>query len=129
MRLARRCLVLLDNVSEPGLLSEAQLAVLPDEAWFHLAVTTRLGVGDLGAAGARGSVAMIEVGRLAVEDAVALIREHQPARDVARLHHESAAPPSTTRPVRWCSCWTVTRWPWSRPRSTWAAQGWNRRNC
>jgi tetratricopeptide (TPR) repeat protein len=86
------CLVLLDNVSEPGLLSESQLAVLPDEAWFHLAVTTRLGVGDLGIAGTRGSVAMIEVGRLATGDAVALIREHQPARDPARLHTEFSSP-------------------------------------
>jgi tetratricopeptide (TPR) repeat protein len=86
------CLVLLDNVSEPGLLSESQLAVLPDQPWFHLAVTTRLGVGDLGTAGTRGSVAMIEVGRLATEDAVALIREHQPARDPARLHTEFSSP-------------------------------------
>ena len=86
------CLVLLDNVSEPELLSESQLAVLPDQPWFHLAVTTRLGVGDLGSAGTRASVAMIEVGRLAVEDAVALIREHQPARDPARLHTEFSSP-------------------------------------
>jgi tetratricopeptide (TPR) repeat protein len=86
------CLVLLDNVSEPELLTESQLAVLPDEPWFHLAVTTRLGVGDLGTAGTRGSVAMIEVGRLAVEDAVALIREHQPARDAARLRTEFSSP-------------------------------------
>jgi tetratricopeptide (TPR) repeat protein len=86
------CLVLLDNVSEPELLSESQLAVLPDQPWFHLAVTTRLGVGDIGTAGTRGSVAMIEVGRLAVEDAVALIREHQPARDAARLHSDFSSP-------------------------------------
>jgi tetratricopeptide (TPR) repeat protein len=86
------CLVLLDNVSEPELLAESQLAVLPDQPWFHLAVTTRLGVGDLGAAGTRGSVAMIEVGRLAVEDAVALIREHQPARDAARLRTDFSSP-------------------------------------
>jgi tetratricopeptide (TPR) repeat protein len=86
------CLVLLDNVSEPELLSESQLAVLPDQPWFHLAVTTRLGVGDIGTAGTRGSVAMIEVARLAVEDAVALIREHQPARDAARLRTEFSSP-------------------------------------
>jgi tetratricopeptide (TPR) repeat protein len=86
------CLVLLDNVSEPELLAESQLAVLPDQPWFHLAVTTRLGLGDLGQAGTRASVAMIEVGRLAVQDAVALIREHQPARDPARLHSEFSSP-------------------------------------
>jgi tetratricopeptide (TPR) repeat protein len=82
---AAACLLLLDNVSEPALLAETQLAVLPNRPWFHLAVTTRLGVSDIGSAGSRASVAMIEVGRLDAEDAVALIREHQPARDPARL--------------------------------------------
>lgn len=62
------CLLLLDNVSEPELLSESQLAVLPDEEWLHLLVTTRLGVGDVGAVGSRASVAMIEVGRLDAEE-------------------------------------------------------------
>ena len=74
------CLVLLDNVSEPALLSDAQLGVLPTAPWFHVVVTTRLGVGDVGAAGARASVGMIEVGRLGAEDALALIRDHQPAQ-------------------------------------------------
>jgi tetratricopeptide (TPR) repeat protein len=86
------CLVLLDNVSEPALLAEAQLAVLPDQPWFHLAVTTRLGVSDIGSAGSRASVAMIEVGRLATEDGLALIREHQPARDTARLLPDFTSP-------------------------------------
>jgi tetratricopeptide (TPR) repeat protein len=82
---AAACLLLLDNVSEPALLAETQLAVLPNQPWFHLAVTTRLGVSDIGSARSRASVAMIEVGRLDAEDAVALIREHQPAGDPARL--------------------------------------------
>jgi hypothetical protein len=80
------CLLLLDNVSEPELLSESQLAALPDQPWLHLMVTTRLGMGDVAAAGSRASVAMIEVGRLGTADALALIREHQPARDHACLH-------------------------------------------
>ena len=62
------CFLLLDNVSEPELLSEAQLAVLPSEPWFHVAATTRLGVGDIGAVGSRGSVALIPVDRLNTED-------------------------------------------------------------
>ncbi|MDT5397196.1 MAG: hypothetical protein QOK33_427, partial [Mycobacterium sp.] len=83
---AASCLLLLDNVSEPTLLAESQLAVLPDQSWFHLVVTTRLGLDDVGAAGTRASVAMIEVGRLEDDDALVLIRDHQPARDPARLH-------------------------------------------
>ena len=80
------CFLLLDNVSEPKLLSEAQLAAVPDEPWFHVAATTRLGAGDIGGVGSRGSVAMLEVDRLHTEDGVALVREHQPARDAARLY-------------------------------------------
>ncbi|MGO9693212.1 MAG: TIR domain-containing protein [Mycobacterium sp.] len=86
------CFLLLDNVSEPELLSEKQLAVLPTEPWFHVAATTRLGVGDIGAVGSRGSVAMIEVDRLNTEDGVVLLREHQPARDPARLHPDFSSP-------------------------------------
>jgi hypothetical protein len=74
------CLLLLDNVSEPALLSASQLAQLPAEPWLHVAVTTRLGRNDLGTGGSRASVAMVEVGQLDAEDAVELIREHQPAR-------------------------------------------------
>ena len=79
------CLLLLDNVSEPQLLTDTQLALLNQQSRFHLVVTTRLGVGDVGAAGFRASVAMIEVGRLGGADALTLIREHQRARDSARL--------------------------------------------
>ena len=86
------CLLLLDNVSEPQLLTDSQLALLPEQSWLHLAVTTRLGVGDVGAAGFRASVAMIEVGRLDGADALELIRQHQPARDPARLHPEFGGP-------------------------------------
>ena len=86
------CFLLLDNVSESTLLSEAQLAVLPDEPWFHVVATTRLGVGDIGAVGSRGSVALIEVDQLSTEDAVELLREHQPARDPARLYPDFSGP-------------------------------------
>ena len=86
------CLLLLDNVSEPQLLTDSQLELLPEQSWFHLAVTTRLGVGDVGAAGFRAAVAMIAVGRLGGADALELIREHQPARDPARLHPEFSGP-------------------------------------
>ena len=86
------CLVLLDNVSEVELLSEDQLGVLPEESWLHLMATTRMGTNDIGVAGTRASVAMIEVGRLGVEDALELMREHQPARDAAHLYPDFASP-------------------------------------
>ncbi len=86
------CLLLLDNVSESMLLSASQLGVLPDKPWFHVVVTTRLGGGDIGAIGVRAAVAMIEVGGLDAGDALALIRDHQPARDQARLHTEFSSP-------------------------------------
>jgi hypothetical protein len=82
------CLLLLDNVSDHALLSTSQLSVLPEEPWLHVIATTRLGVSDVNTAGARGSVAMIEIGRLPDDDALALIREHQPARDEDRLYHD-----------------------------------------
>ena len=82
----RRVFLLLDNVSEPELLSETQLAVLPDRAVvscrghhppgrrrYRGGGLTRLGGDD------RGGPAFHR-GRLA------LLREHQPARDPARLH-------------------------------------------
>jgi tetratricopeptide (TPR) repeat protein len=86
------CLLLLDNVSEPALLSEAQVSVLPQQPWFHVAATTRLGSADFGTPGTRRSTALIEVGPLDVEDAVALIREHQPPRDAAKLRTDFSSP-------------------------------------
>ena len=86
------CFLLLDNVSDPELLAQSQLGLLPEQPWFHIAISTRLGLSDIGAAGSRASVAMIPVGGLAAEDAWELIREHQPARDSARLHHDFSSP-------------------------------------
>ena len=82
------CFLLLDNVSEPQMLTQSQLDVLPPQPWFHVAVTTRLDVSDIGAAGSRASAAVVAVGRLDAEDALELIREHQPARDSAGLHSD-----------------------------------------
>jgi tetratricopeptide (TPR) repeat protein len=86
------CFLLLDNVSDPALLAQSQLGLLPEQPWFHVAISTRLGLSDIGAAGSRASVAMIPVGGLGAEDAWELIREHQPARDSARLHHDFSSP-------------------------------------
>ena len=82
------CLLLLDNVSDPALLSAAELAGLPSHSWFHVVATTRLGRSDIRGEGSAASVAMVEVGSLDPDDALTLVRDHQPARDAARLIHE-----------------------------------------
>src|SRR5262249_29465867 len=79
------CLLLLDNVSDAELISAGQLADLPEESWLHVVATSRLGRSDLHDAGSRSAVAMVEIGSLATEDALELIRDHQPARASARL--------------------------------------------
>lgn len=86
------CLLLLDNVSEHAMLSAEQLAVLPDQAWLHVVATTRMGVTDIGAAGARAAVSMHEIGRLPDEDALEMLRLNQPARDVDRTHPDFSSP-------------------------------------
>jgi len=74
------CLVILDNVSEPALLAEPQLAHIPSEDWLRVVVTTREGP-DGFAASRKESLAFIAVDVLDGDDAVTLIREHQPPRD------------------------------------------------
>ncbi len=71
------CLVLLDNVSEPTLLAEPQLAQLPREDWLRVVVTTRLGQDTLPASRQK-SLAFIAVDALAEDDAARLIEDHQP---------------------------------------------------
>ena len=39
-------LLILDNVSEPALLTDPQVGVLPQDSDMHVAVTTRLGTED-----------------------------------------------------------------------------------
>ncbi len=70
-------LLILDNVSEPELLSVGQLALLPHPAnWLRLVATTRLGPERLAKSGKQ--LATVAVDSLDEEDAVTLIREHQP---------------------------------------------------
>ena len=71
------CLLFLDNVSEPALLAEPQLAQLPREDWLHVIATSRLGQ-DTMAASKRRSLAFVTVDALAEDDAVQLMEEHQP---------------------------------------------------
>lgn len=76
------CLILLDNVSEPDLLSPAQLATLPGGSsahWLRIVATTRL---DIRAQKDRLDTLAID----ALDEATALqlIEDHQPYRDAAK---------------------------------------------
>ena len=70
-------LLLLDNVSEPVLLAADQIALLPAADWLRIVATTRLGQDRL----VGGALALLPVDSLDDEDALKLIREHQPPRD------------------------------------------------
>ncbi|MBX7209925.1 MAG: TIR domain-containing protein [Verrucomicrobiaceae bacterium] len=75
------CLILLDNVSEPDLLSPAQLATLPGgmgAGWLRIVATTRL---DL--KGQKDRLGLVAVDALDDDTALALLRDHQPPRDAA----------------------------------------------
>lgn len=87
------CLVILDNVSDPLLLSNTQRDTLnlPAQDWLRLVATTRLGESDfvLG----HGPLAFLEITSLDEDDAVDLIRNHQPPLDADGRHRDF--PPST----------------------------------
>jgi tetratricopeptide (TPR) repeat protein len=72
------CLLVLDNVSEPALLSPSQLVHLPRERfdWLRVVATTRLGRDDLYAPSAK-TLDFVPVDALDEEDALQLLREHQ----------------------------------------------------
>ncbi len=76
---ASAALILLDNVSDSSLLSPAQLATLPSRAdWVRFVATTRLGPERLHP---DGSLALFPVDSLDEDDALALVRDHQPPRE------------------------------------------------
>ncbi len=73
-------LLLLDNVSEPGLLSPAQLATLPGGMgadWLRIVATTRLELHEQ-----KHRLAILSVDSLDEESAMSLIRDHQPPRTI-----------------------------------------------
>jgi hypothetical protein len=76
------CLILLDNVSEPELLSPAQLATLPGgmgAGWPRIVATTRLDV-----PAQKNRLAVLAVDALDEDSALSLIRDHQPFRDAQK---------------------------------------------
>ncbi len=75
-------LLLLDNVSEPDLLSAAQLATLPagmGAGWLRIVATTRLEMKSM-----LNRLALLAVDALDEESALSLVRDHQPPRDAQR---------------------------------------------
>ncbi|MCB1804956.1 MAG: TIR domain-containing protein, partial [Candidatus Competibacteraceae bacterium] len=82
-------LLILDNVTEPGLLSLQQLDTLPRADGVRLLATTRLGGGAL--RGHSKNLALIAVDALAENDALQLIREHQPNQQFSSPEDETAA--------------------------------------
>ncbi|MBI2422952.1 MAG: toll/interleukin-1 receptor domain-containing protein [Candidatus Hydrogenedentes bacterium] len=71
------CLVILDNVSEPLLLAEPQLAQIPREDWLRVVVTTREGP-ERFPASRQKSLTFIAVDALTEDDAARLIEDNQP---------------------------------------------------
>jgi len=84
-----RCLLILDNVDKPELLSAAQIALLPAEEWLEIIVTTRLDPAQFGA-GNRWQAA-VHVDELPIPDALALVADFQPDRRFASPADEQAA--------------------------------------
>jgi tetratricopeptide (TPR) repeat protein len=92
---APRCLLILDNVDRPALLSAAQTARVPQSEWLHVILTTRLNQNELG--GASPDRQFLAVDELPEDDAVELIEsylrggrfpaetEREAAREIARL--------------------------------------------
>ncbi|HEV2380843.1 MAG TPA: TIR domain-containing protein [Terriglobia bacterium] len=74
---AGTCLVIIDNVSDPSLLAEPQLAQLPCEDWLRVLVTTREAPGAFSASGGKPLV-FIGVDALLEDEAARLLEDHQP---------------------------------------------------
>ncbi len=76
------CLILLDNVSDPALLSPAQLATLPGGSsahWLRLIATTRLDI-----AAQKNRLDVLAIDALNEATALQLIEDHQPFRDAQK---------------------------------------------
>jgi tetratricopeptide (TPR) repeat protein len=71
-----RCLLLLDNVSDRSILEPEYLDRLPREGHADLIATTRLAPGDI--PGSAQAQTFIAVDELPEEDALSLLRSHQP---------------------------------------------------
>ena len=101
------CLVLLDNVCEPVLLAEPQLAQIPREDWLRVVVTTREGPEKFPASRQK-SLAFIAVDALTEDDAARLIEDHQLD---GRWPAATAAADAAAARERSPASWAASRWP------------------
>ena len=81
MELRRRAadghvLLILDNVSEPALLTDPQVGVLPQDSDMHVAVTTRLGTEDFAGS---SRLKQIHLQGLSIRESVSLLQAFQPS--------------------------------------------------
>jgi hypothetical protein len=81
-------LLIIDNVSDPALLSATQLAILPQADWLRIIATTRLGPENLHRQ--KHSLALVAVDSLDPADALKLVRDHQPDQIFASAAEEAA---------------------------------------
>ena len=69
-------LLILDNVSEPALLTDPQVGVLPQDSDMHVAVTTRLGTEDFAGS---SRLKQIHIQGLSIRESVSLLQAFQPS--------------------------------------------------
>ncbi|WP_314814968.1 TIR domain-containing protein [Arachnia propionica] len=69
-------LLILDNVSEPALLTDPQVGVLPQDSGVHVAVTTRLGTEDFAGS---SRLEQIHLQGLSIRESVSLLQVFQPS--------------------------------------------------
>jgi tetratricopeptide (TPR) repeat protein len=84
-----RCLLILDNVSDPHLLEPIYLDRLPRDGHVDLIATTRLAPASI--PGSPHGLTFIAVDELPEEDALALIRSHQPEERFASQEEDDEA--------------------------------------
>ena len=84
-----RCLLILDNVDDPALLSADQIALIPATEWLEIVVTTRLNPERFGA-GDRWQKP-ISVDELPEPDALALLCDFQPEHRFVQPDDQNAA--------------------------------------
>jgi tetratricopeptide (TPR) repeat protein len=87
--LRERCLLILDNVSDPHLLEPEYLDRLPRDGHVDLIATTRLAPASI--PGSAQEMTFIAVDELPEEDALALMRSHQPEGRFASQEEDNEA--------------------------------------
>ena len=75
-------LLILDNVSEPALLTDPQVGVLPQDSDMHVAVTTRLGTEDFAGS---SRLKQIHLQGLSIRESVSLLQAFQPSSSGGHL--------------------------------------------